>query len=124
MTLSLQPFIRILAASPLLVLLACNAPGQALPAKPAEPFLPTLSLRPVSVSLGAGATQTFQAGINLQKGIRLPENPVGWRVVEPGGGTIPPAGLYIAPPTPGLYHVEVRREDHKEVTAMATVVVK
>jgi len=124
MTLSLQPFIRILAASPLLVLLACNAPGQALPAKPAEPFLPTLSLRPVSVSLGAGATQTFQAEINLQKGIRLPGNPVGWRVVEPGGGTITPAGLYIAPPTPGLYHVEVRREDHKEVTAMATVVVK
>ncbi len=124
MALSRDQLVRFLSASSLLVALACNAPGNAVPAKPAEPFVPTLSLRPVKVSLGANATQTFQAEINLQKGVRFPEDPVGWRVVESGGGTITTAGLYTAPATPGVYHVQVRREDFKEVTAVATVTVK
>ncbi len=124
MALSRDPFVRILSASSLLVALACNAPGNAVPSKAAEPYVPTLGLRPVSVSLGAGATQTFQAEINVQKGVHIPGSPVGWRVVEPGGGTITTAGVYTAPATPGIYHVQVRREDYKEVTAVATVTVK
>ena len=124
MALSRDPLVRFLSASSLLVALACTAPGNTVPSKPAEPYVPTLSLRPVTVSLGAGATQIFQAEINIQKDVLIPGGPVGWRVVEPGGGTITTAGLYTAPTTPGIYHVQVRREDYKEITAMATVTVK
>jgi hypothetical protein len=124
MALSLHQLVRILAASSLLAVLACNAPGDAVPAKAAEPYVPTLSLRPVAVRLGVGATQLFQAEINLQKGVHYSVSPVGWRVVEVGGGTITTAGLYTAPATPGIYHVQVRREDFQEVTALATVTVK
>jgi hypothetical protein len=124
MTLSLHQLVRLLSASSLLVALACSAPGKAVPTKAPEPYVPSLSLRPLTVSLGAGATQTFQAEINLQKGVHYATSPVGWRVVEPGGGTITTAGLYTAPATPGTYHVQVRREDYKEITAVATVTVK
>jgi hypothetical protein len=124
MAVSHAQFVRILSASSLLLALGCKAPGTAEPAKPEAPFVPTLSLRPVSISLGAGATQTFQAEINVQKGAHYSRGPVGWRVVEPGGGTITTLGFYTAPATPGTYHVQVRREDFKEITAMATVTVK
>ncbi|WP_285571232.1 hypothetical protein [Geothrix limicola] len=93
------------------------------PAKP-EPFVPVLSLRPVAVKLGRGATQAFQAEINYLEGVRYLRQPVAWRVMETGGGTITAAGLYTAPDTPGTYHVQVRRDDFPEVTALATVVVK
>ncbi len=116
--------IRVLAASSLLLALACTSPENAVPAKLAEPFTPVLMLRPVTVSLVVGATQSFQAEINYQEGVRYIRQPVGWRVVEPQGGTITGAGLYTAPDAPGIFHVEVRREDFPEVTATATVTVK
>ena len=56
--------------------------------------------------------------------MRYLRQPVAWRVVEPEGGTVTAAGLYMAPAAPGIYHVEVRREDFPEVTATATVRVK
>ena len=124
MTLSRDQPVRIFAAATLLFSLACNAPGDAIPAKPAGPFAPTMSLRPLFVSLGTGATQSFQAEINYQDDVRYMRQPVGWRVVEIGGGAITAVGLYTAPLTPGTYHVEVRREDFPEVTAIATVTVK
>ncbi|HJV49744.1 MAG TPA: hypothetical protein VJ549_10760 [Geothrix sp.] len=114
--------IRLLSLSALLLALGCHVPGST-PAKP-EPFVPALSLRPVAVQLGTGATQGFQAEINYQEGVRYLRQPVGWRVMEAGGGTINAAGLYTAPATPGVYHVQVRRDDFPEVTAQATVVVK
>ena len=49
---------------------------------------------------------------------------MGWGVLEAGGGTINPAGLYTAPATAGTYHVRVTREDFPEITATATVTVK
>jgi hypothetical protein len=107
----------------LLLALACKAPDAA-PAKPVEPFVPALSLRPVAVTLATGATQPFQSEINYQEGVRYQHQPVGWRVVEPAGGTIDGSGLYKAPAVPGIYHVEVRREDFPDITAFATVVVK
>lgn len=116
--------IRTLSASSLLLALACNSPGTAVPAKPAEPFVPSISLRPVAVSLGKGATQSFQAEINYQEGVRYTHQPVGWRVVEPDGGTIDGLGIYTAPATAGTYHVEVMREDFPTITTMATVTVK
>ncbi|WP_243383600.1 hypothetical protein [Geothrix alkalitolerans] len=115
---------RALPLLPLLLAFACTAPGNTVPAKPAEPFKPTLSLRPVAVSLAKGATQAFQAEINYPEGVRYMRQPVGWRVVEPDGGSITGAGLYTAPATPGVFHVEVRREDFPDILASATVTVK
>ncbi len=115
---------RSLAAGPILFALACSAPENSVPPKPAEPFVPTLNLRPVFVSLGAGTTQIFQAEFNLPE-VGLAKRPsIGWRVLEPAGGAITSAGLYTAPAAPGTYHVQVRREDFPEVTALATVTVK
>jgi hypothetical protein len=116
--------VRALSVSSLLAALACNNPGNAVPAKPAEPFVPAISLRPVAVSLAKGATQPFQAEINYQEGVRYTHQPVGWRVVESGGGTINGAGLYTAPADAGTYHVEIRREDFPDITTTATVTVK
>ncbi len=116
--------IRILSATSLFVAFACNTPGSAVPANPAKPFVPSLTLRPVAVSLRVGATQAFQAEINYPEGMRYLRQPIAWRVVEPEGGSITGAGLYKAPPTPGTFHVEVRREDFPERTATATVTVK
>ena len=115
---------RSLPLATLLLALACNTPGDAVPAKPAEPFKPFLNLRPVAVSLARGATQAFQAEINYPEGMRYMRQPVAWQVVEPAGGTISAAGLYTAPTTAGTYHVQVKREDFPEVTATATVTVK
>ena len=115
--------IRALSATSLLLAFACTPP-EASVAKPAEPFVPRLALRPVAVSLARGATQSLQAEINYPEGMRYLRQPVAWRVVEPEGGTVTAAGLYMAPAAPGIYHVEVKREDFPEVTATATVTVK
>lgn len=115
---------RMLSTTAILLALACNTPGDAVPAKPAEPFKPSLSLRPVAVSLAKGATQTFQAEINYPEGLRYMRQPVTWSVVEADGGTISGAGLYTAPATAGTYQVQVKREDFPEVSARATVTVK
>ncbi len=116
--------LRALSACSLLVALACNNSGTAVPTRPAGPFVPFISLRPVAVTLAKGATQPFQAEINYQEGVRYLTQPVGWRVVEEGGGTINGAGLYTAPAIAGTFHVEVRREDFPELTTTATVTVK
>ena len=115
---------RALPFSTLLLALACHAPGDAVPAKPSEPFKPSLSIRPVAVSLARGATQVFQAEINYPEGVRYMRQPVGWRVMEPEGGSINGAGLYTAPASAGIFHIEVRREDFPEVTVTATITVK
>ncbi len=115
---------RLLAVPAALLILGCSAPKETVPAAPPEPFIPRLSLRPVAVSLLAGATQTFQVEINYPEGARYLRQPVGWGVLEAGGGTINPAGLYTAPATAGTYHVRVTREDFPEITATATVTVK
>lgn len=115
---------RSLTFSALLLALACNTPGDAVPAKPTEPFKPTLRLRPVAVSLAKGTTQAFQAEINYPEGMRYMRQPVAWSVMEADGGAITGAGLYTAPAVVGTYHVQVKREDFPEITATATVTVK
>lgn len=115
---------RALPLAPLLLALACTTPGDTMPAKPKEPFKPSLSLRPVAVSLARGATQTFQAEINYPEGMRYMRQPVAWSVVEADGGSITGAGLYTAPAVGGTYHVQVKREDFPEIAATATVTVK
>ncbi len=106
----------------LLSLGACEAP-KAAPV-PLEPFVPTLSLRPTAVVLTRGASQAFQAEINYPPEVRYLRQPVLWRVVEPGGGTLTPAGVYTAPATPGTYHVHAMRDDYPTLSATATVTVK
>jgi hypothetical protein len=112
-----------LSASSLLLVLACASPNTE-PAKPAEPFVPNLTLRPVAIALARGGSQVFQAEINYPENARYLRQPVLWRVVEPGGGTITGAGVYTAPAETGTFHVEVIREDFTEVRFTATVTVK
>ena len=115
---------RLMSTTTVLLMFACNAPGDAVPAKSAEPFKPSLSLRPVAVSLIRGSTQAFQAEINYPEGVRYMRQPVTWSVLEADGGSINGAGLYTAPAASGTYHVQVKREDFPEVSARATVTVK
>lgn len=112
---------RLFSATSVLLLLACTPPGATVPT---QPFKPTLTLRPLAVSLARGATQVFQAEINYPEGTRYLKQPVAWSVVEPGGGTITAAGLYTAPAAEGTFHVQVIREDFPGILATATVVVK
>lgn len=124
MALSRTQFVRIFAASSLLLVLACQAPGTVESARPAEPFVPTLGLRPLAVRLAKGASQPFQAEINYPEGTNHLRQPVAWSVLEAGGGSIDGAGVYTAPAAAGTYHVQVKREDFPDVTATATVTVK
>lgn len=114
---------RFLLTTTALLAFGCQ-PGDAVPTKPAGPFVPSLSLRPVSITLAREATQTFQVEINYPEGVRYMRQPVAWVVVEPEGGTITLAGVYTAPAVPGTFHVQVKREDFPEVMATATVTVK
>jgi hypothetical protein len=116
--------IRALFASSLLLASACTTPGNAVPAKTPEIFVPTLTLRPLKVSLAKGAEQAFQAEINYPEGRRYIRQPVAWSVVEAEGGTITMNGVYTAPSTAGVFHVKVTREDFPELSATATVTVK
>ena len=106
----------------LLCLGACESPKAA--PEPMEPFVPTLTLRPTAVVLTRGASQAFQAESNYPAEVRYLRQPVLWRVVEPGGGTLTPAGVYTAPATPGTYHVHAVRDDYPALSAVATVTVK
>jgi chitinase len=115
---------RLFSATSILLVLACTPPGATVPAKPAEPFKPMVSLRPLAVSLARGATQMFQAEINYPEGMRYLKQPVAWRVVEAEGGTITAAGLYTAPAATGTFHVQVNREDFPGISATATITVK
>jgi hypothetical protein len=115
---------RVLPSALVLLVLACTPPGPVPATKVAPPFVPTLSLRPVGVSLGRQATQAFQAELNQPEGARFLRQPVTWMILEPGGGTITPEGLYTAPAAAGTYHVKVQREDFPGLSATATVLVK
>ena len=114
---------RTLSLSLLLVGLACAAPKGTVSAAP-QPFKPSLVLRPTAVALLPGATQAFQAEINYPDGVRPLRQPVSWSVVEPEGGTISAAGLYTAPAKPGTYHVQVKRDDYADLSAIATIMVR
>ncbi len=115
---------RFLVSLPLLVSFACVAQKGPVPAPSAAPFQPTLVLRPVAVAVTPGTTQAFQAEINYPDGVRPLRQPITWDVIEPGGGTITPAGVYTAPLQAGTYHVEARREDFPAVRVAAVVLVK
>ena len=114
---------RFLVSLPLLASLACGAQKGPVPT-PTTPFQPTLVLRPIAVAVAPGTTQAFQAEINYPDGVRPLRQPITWDVIEPGGGTITPAGVYTAPHQAGTFHVEARREDFPAVRVAAVVIVQ
>jgi len=116
--------IRTFAAATFLLVIATPTTGLAAPAQAQTPFKASITLRPVAVILGVNATQIFQAEVNTPEGSHAKKQPVSWRVVEPEGGTITPTGLYTSPAKPGLFHVEVKRQDFPDAIATATVTVK
>jgi RHS repeat-associated protein len=79
-----------------------------------------LMILPPSASLAPGASQLFQAQVS---GVASPV--VAWSVEEgAGGGAISPAGLYMAPPEPGAYHVlAISSDEGGAVQGIATVIV-
>lgn len=95
--------------------LACQPPHPAPPAPP--PVL--LILQPASA--------TVTAGHGIQFGYRITSSRqmgVGWRVLEPGGGTVDAQGRYLAPDQPGVFTVEARplADPARAVLARITVV--
>lgn len=61
----------------------------------------SVTVSPATVNLQAGASQTFTAVVSGSS-----VGGVNWSVVEAGGGTITPAGVYSAPNQVGTYHVK------------------
>lgn len=105
--------------SPVPTLHPDNAPSDDKPA-----FQPFLRLSPMEASTAPGDTVRFSVSINYDPtGPRYIRQPVTFRVEEADGGSVDFAGLYTAPPQPGVYYVVARRDDFPEVQARATVTV-
>jgi RHS repeat-associated protein len=79
-----------------------------------------LMVSPAWASVAPGASVPFRAAVT---GVANPA--VTWSVAEgAAGGSISPAGLYVAPVTPGVYHVvAVSSSGGESVQGIATVVV-
>src|SRR5438132_8702247 len=79
------------------VLMACGGASEKTIANPANPPAVTVSVSPALVSLAAGATQAFSAGVDGANDLG-----VTWSVQEgAAGGAITSAGLYPAPAAAG-----------------------
>lgn len=77
-----------------------------------------VALTPASAQVLAGGTATFAAAVTGTIDTR-----VSWSVVESGGGTIDPGGVYSAPSTPGGYHVKATSVADSRAVAQSTVTV-
>ncbi len=78
----------------------------------------TVGISPASASLQTGQTQTFSAAVSGTS-----NGAVTWSVLEAGGGTVSPSGLYAAPGTAGTYHVRATSVADPGASALATVTV-
>jgi len=76
----------------------------------------TVGISPASASLQTGQTQTFSAAVSGTS-----NGAVTWSVLEAGGGTVSPSGLYAAPGTAGTYHVRATSVADPGASALATV---
>lgn len=83
-------------------LAGCSGEGRATPTGPEAPAAQgvTVEVSPSTEQLPPGASSRFSALVT-----GTAEGRVTWGVVEVGGGTIDPAGVYTAPATVGDYHV-------------------
>jgi plastocyanin len=79
----------------------------------------TVAVSPSSLALPPRATQQFTAAVQGAS-----DTSVTWSVVENGGGTITPGGLYTAPAAPGTYTVKATSVANPEKSATATVQVE
>lgn len=74
---------------------------------------PALSVTPSIIQIFQGATEQFAANIDVT-----------WSVSEgSGGGTITPAGLYMAPTVAGTFHVVATSRSDPSKSASATITV-
>lgn len=87
--------------------------GDAAPAPPAV----VIAIDPAEATLDACAARNFAALVTGSSNVA-----VTWSVVEAGGGTVT-GGAYVAPPTPGTYHLLATSQADPTRTAQATVAV-
>lgn len=97
-------------------LTASNAKGS-VSAKTTITVKVTLSLEQTALVLTPGSTQRFSATV---KGSSAG---VAWSVLESGGGWITADGVYIAPSTAGIYHVQATSQADATVYARAAITV-
>ena len=76
-----------------------------------------ISLSPTTVVLDACKGQVFTASVTNSSNTAAT-----WTITEAGGGTVT-AGSYVAPTTPGTYHVVAASQADPSKTATATVTV-
>jgi hypothetical protein len=83
---------------------------------------------PIAVSVAPGVasvlpsgTATFTATVTGTTGVQ--STAVTWSVQEAGGGTVSPAGVYVAPATMGTYHVVATSAADTTKTGTSTVTV-
>jgi acyl-coenzyme A thioesterase PaaI-like protein len=85
--------------------------------KAAAPVI-AISISPTTVALDACKGQVFTASVTNSSNTAAT-----WTITEPGGGTVT-AGSYVAPTTPGTYHVVAASQADPSKTATATVTVR
>jgi hypothetical protein len=79
---------------------------------------PVVTISPTSATLITNETKAFTANVTNSTNTQ-----VTWSVVEAGGGTITPAGVYKAPATAGTYHVKATSAADPTKSATATITV-
>jgi len=77
-----------------------------------------VTIAPASATLPPGATLQFQGAAT-----GITDTALSWAVLEAGGGTVTPEGLYSAPTAGGTFHVRVASQADSSRWAAATVVV-
>ena len=78
----------------------------------------SIDLRPGSVEIRPGDVVKFEAIVT-----GTANTSVAWSVQEAGGGAIDATGRYVAPPTPGTYHVLARAVADLTVSSLSTILV-
>lgn len=90
-------------------------PAQPAPPPPTQPV--AISISPATATLDGCAGQVFTATVT-----NTSNTAVTWSVVEAGGGTIT-NGAYVAPSTPGTYHVSAVSQADPTKIVQATITV-
>lgn len=77
---------------------------------------PVIRLTPPKTTIKTATTVVFSAEV-----LGLSNTNVVWSIVEPAGGVITPAGVYVAPKVEGTYHVRATSTAQPEVFAEAAI---
>ena len=94
-------------------LVACGGAGTLQPSPP-PPI--TVTVEGPTGPINTGASRTFTA--TVRNGTN---NAVNWSVVEPGGGSITPDGVYTAPAIPATYTVKATSQTHPTASGTTPV---